>query len=259
LFSVFDVLISVHRQPVNHLNIIKGESIMLTGDAYGKLTTVNDIRVTTDTPDLTLAFEETIFKGFWLGVQMWRAKLSAASTTHPGVYSMKIIFDDLSEIKPKYHQKLADRSTFTVTVYDSASALRNGELSLIKRYTGIPSWLIALSFFLMTVMAGGLIFQMSGEIDSKRAQQGVAEIYRIKKSAQGLEIFFGLGKVHGLQAGEKMHVLNETGHLITQMTVDQIGQEDSSAVVDILNIMPGCMVARINQYEWKPQGEAWTM
>jgi hypothetical protein len=186
---------------------------------------------------------------------MWRAKLSAAPTLNPGHYTIKIIYDDLSEIKPEHYQKVADRSTYTVSVHAGPNALRNAELSLMKRYVGISPWPIAVSFFLLAVMAGALIFKISGKIEMEMAQQGVAEIYRVKKVTQGLEIFFGLGKIHGLEPGEKINLFNETGYLITEMTVDQIGRENSSAVVDINKIMPGCMVARINQYEWKTQGD----
>ena len=248
LVSVFDVLISTHRKPANHLNVVAGHSIALTGNVYGKVTTIHDIGVTTSTPGLGFGFDEKIFKEFWLGLPMWRGELSAASTLAPGTYAMKIMFHDLSEIKPESYEKVADLTTYTIRVYGSNKALQKSELSLIKRYVGLPAWPLALCFFLVAVTAGAFVFLLSGKIDSQMAQNGLAEIYRVQKLSHGLEVSFGLGKIHGLTPGEKMLLFDETGDLVTEMTVDHIGQENSSAVVSIDHIMPGCMVSRINHF-----------
>lgn len=249
LSGIFDGLISSYLMPANNMDMIRGRSMEMIGKVYGNVTSVNDLSFTSDSPELMLFLDNKLFSGYWLGDGMWRGELKADSSLRPGRYQIKINFHDLSNIKPDARKKVEKLSTYTVNVYSDAKALRMADLSLIKRFTGISPWLISIFFFPIVLISGGLIFIISGKLDTDMAQNGLAEIYRVSKHDSGLEVFFGLGKNHGLEAGEKMHLFNESGALVTEIVVDNIGNENSSAVVDISLVRPGCMVARIDNGE----------
>lgn len=246
MISVLDGLIAAHRKPDNDLDIITGRSFKITGNVYGNVKKARDIGVVSDSPELTLIFDEDIFSGYFLGVEMWRAELRAGSALSPGRYHLRLIPPDLPEIKPGDRQKLDALLSYTVNVYADVKSQRQGSLSLITRYTGISPWFTAIGFFLMAVSTGVWIFVISGKIEADLAEQGFAEIYRVIKNTGGLEIFFGLGKCHGLEAGEKIGLFNASGDLLKELVVETIGKETSSVKVDLLNIRPGFMVARMN-------------
>ncbi|MCM2286322.1 MAG: hypothetical protein NDI81_16180 [Desulfobacula sp.] len=246
MISVLDGLTAAHRKPDNDLDIITGRSFKITGNVYGNVKKARDIGVVSDSPELSLNFDEDIFSGYFLGVEMWRAELKAGSALSPGRYHLRLVPPDLPEIKPGDRQKLDALLSYTVNVYADAKAQRQGSLSLINRYTGVSPWFSAIGFFLAAVLTGVWIFVISGKIEADLAEQGFAEIYRVSKNAGGLEIFFGLGQCHGLEDGEKIGLFNASGDLLKELVVETIGKETSSAKVDLLNIRPGFMVARMS-------------
>ncbi len=248
LVSILDALAASYIKPANDLDIITGRSFKITGNVYGNVKSIRDISVVSDSPDLTLEFEKDLFSGYWLGTEMWRAELKAASSLKPGKYNMRIVSSGLTEVKPEDRPKLEALLRYTVNVYGDVKSQRQGSLSLINRFTGLPSWLLAIGFFLTALSTGAWIFVISGKIDAEMAKQGFAEIYRVSKNAGGLEVFFGLGKRHGLESGEKIGLFDASGDFLKEVVVETIGKETSSVVVDTLKIKPGFMVARINNY-----------
>jgi hypothetical protein len=245
IVGIFDTLISSYRKPNNDLDIITGRSLEVVGKIYGNVKSINDIGFTSNSPELTISFDEKLFSGYWLGEGMWRGELNANSYLQPGKYSIKIIFSDLSDIKPEKLEKLEKLCTYTVNVYSDAKTLRQSDLSFIKRFTGISPWSISIAFLPIILISGGLVFIVSGKIYADMAQKGFAEIYRVIRHERGFEIFFGLGKNHGLEAGERLNLVNESGDVVSEIVVENIGKENSSAITDISKIRPGCMVARI--------------
>lgn len=245
MVSVLDGLTAAHRKPDNDLDIITGRSFKITGNVYGNVKSARDIAVVSDSPELTLNFDEDVFSGYFLGTAMWRAELKAGPALKPGKYHLRLVPPDLPEIKPGDRQKLDALLSYTVNVYADDKAQRQGRLSLIHRYTGVSPWVTALVFFLLAVSAGAGIFIVSGKIDGEMAKQGFAEIYRVSKNAGGLEIFFGLGKCHGLEAGERIGLFNASGDLLKELVVETIGKETSSVKADLTDIRPGFMVARM--------------
>lgn len=247
LISVLDALTAAYRKPANDLDIITGHSFRITGNVYGNVKSALDIGVVSDSPELTLNFDKNIFSGYFLGVDMWRAELKAGFSLKPGRYHLKLIPPGLPDIKPGDRLKLDARLSYTVNVYSDVNSRRQSSLSFINRFTGISPWFFAIGFFLIALSTGTWIFVISGKIDAEMAKQGFAEIYRVSKKEGGLEVFFGLGKLHGLESGEKIGLFDASGDFLKEIVVDTIGKENSSVVVDILKIRPGFMVARMNR------------
>ena len=181
LIGVFDALISSYRKPANEIDIITGRSVEMIGKVYGKVESEDDISFISDSPHLTLILDKTLFSGYWLGEEMWRGELKADSYLRQGRYNIKIKFNDLSIIKAEDREKVKKLSNYTINVYSNAKALRENELSLIKRFTGLSPWLIAIAFFPIVLISGYVIFIISGRIETLMAERGVAEIYRVSR------------------------------------------------------------------------------
>ncbi|MBF0229005.1 MAG: hypothetical protein HQK63_05355 [Desulfamplus sp.] len=169
LIGVFDALISSYRKLANDLDIISGRSLELIGKIYGNTTNIRDIGFSSDSDGLSLIFDKQLFSGYWLGKDMWRGELKADFSLSPGRYKIKILFHDLSNIKPDHIIKVDKLSTYTVNVYSDAKALRQSNLSFIKRFTGISPWLISIVCFPIVLMSGALVFIISGKIETEMA------------------------------------------------------------------------------------------
>ncbi|MFA5905978.1 MAG: hypothetical protein WC836_18750 [Desulfobacula sp.] len=254
LICVLDALTAANRKPDNDLDIITGQSFKITGNVYGNTKSMADMSVVSDSPELTLNFEKDLFSGYWLGTEMWRGDLKAGSSMRPGRYTLKIRVPEIPDMKPVDQKKLDARLSYTVNVFSDAYALRQGSLSFVNRFTGVSPWFFAIGFFFIALSTGAWIFVISGKIDAEMAKQGFAEIYRVSKNPGGLEIFFGLGQYHGLEAGEKMGLFDTSGVLLKEIVVESIGKETSSVVVDLLKIRPGFVVARMNPYSMNISG-----
>ncbi|KJR43233.1 hypothetical protein MCHI_000871 [Candidatus Magnetoovum chiemensis] len=211
IIGVFDGLASTYRKPANSIDMIIGRSLEMIGKIYWDVKSINDISVKSDSPNLTLTFDEKLFSGYWLGEGMWRGVLKADSYLKPGKYHIQVVFNDLLNIKESSKKeqsknsntedkesdiKISDKkikesdikkieqlSTYTVNVYSDAKTLRESELSLIKRFTGISPWYFSIVFLPIVLISGGLIFIISGKIDIEMAKYGFAEIYRVSRHA----------------------------------------------------------------------------
>ncbi len=252
LISLADALISARRTPANHVNLLAGQSVELSGAVTGTARTARDLSVETDTDDLSLVFEDTLFKGFWFGTQMWHGRLSARDRIPAGTYALTIISRDLSGIGPKDHDRAAALSAYSVQVHGSARALRQSRLSLIRKYAGISPWLPALGAFLTAVLLGGAVYTASCKMEAQMALQGRAEIYRTRETPDGTQIFFGLGRRHGLKPGQPLSLLDKSGNVLAVTAVDSPGEENSSAVAGISDIPPGCLVAMAGPKKMTP-------
>jgi len=244
--GIFDGLIASYRKPAREMDLVTGSPMEIIGKVYGKVTTPNDMSIISDSPKLTIALDKDLFSDYWLGEEMWRGELRTETSLRPGRYNLRVKFHNVSMIKMDVREKVEKLSIYTVNAYGDAKAMRQANRSFIKRFTGLSPWAIPIAFFPIVLMAGGLVFMISGRLDTEMAQSGLAEIYRVSKHAKGLEVFFGLGKTHGLEAGERINLFNKSGDLVTEIVVENIGRETSSAVIDMKIIRPGCMVSRIH-------------
>lgn len=244
--GIMDGLISTSRKPDTRIGLVQGTSTEIIGRFYGMTQTVSDLSVVSSSPDITLAFQPEAFKGFWLGEDMWRATISAKAGMEPGLHTLKITYSDLSNIKDKDRSAVDKLSSFQIRTYTDALSLRQDDVSLITRFLGISPWAVFAVFFPCVVLCGALVFFISSTLDVHMAAEGKAEVYRVSKHAERLEIFFGLGKKHGLEKGDWLMVFNDQGKGITRVQIESLGLENSSAMAGLHDsIRPGCLVSHI--------------
>jgi hypothetical protein len=75
-------------------------------------------------------------------------------------------------------------------------------------------------------------------------RQDAAEIYMIKKSAQGLIVFFRQGTRHGVRPGMRLAVVNEDGFRVGVVEVVASTETESEALVSGESVVKlGCLVS----------------
>ena len=218
--AMLDVVIAHHRTEFNVMHVLPGQVEPIDGPLAEK-TKVEELIYYSDSPDLKVSFDET-HTGFWLGGQMWRGKLLVGSQIRPGKYTLTV--------KPK--DPVSDRPplVYRVTVYADRNAWRQSSKSYLTRYCDLsPWWVIACSFGSLALL-GGVIFLLSGRIDTLMAQSGKAEVYRVSRAPNGYEIKFGLGTDHGVHPGSKLTLYNQDGLPLGHIDVMEASARDAVAV-----------------------------
>lgn len=244
--GVCDGLLSSFLTPENQFDMIMGRSSEIIGKFYGNSRNVSELGYVSDSKDVSVHFNQDAFKGFWLGEDMWRGNVTVNPGMKEGTYTLRITFKDLSVIKPKDRPKLDKLLTYSVRVFKDAESMRKKDRSASIRYLGVSPWIVSASGLPIILVTGFIVFILSLKIDKGMAENGKAEIYRVSKKDDGIEIHFGLGKNHGLSLGERLMLFNKSGLLITELFVDTLDVESATALLDGSHrITPGFLVSRI--------------
>lgn len=245
--GIFDGLYASYQKPETRIDLVQGSSTEIIGRFYGMTQGLSDLSVVSSTKDLDLTFDPDAFRGFWLGEDMWRATITAKPGMGKGSHILKIIYSDLSNIKAKNLAAVDKLSTYHVNTYPDALSLRQNEISWVKRILGISPWWLFVFFFPGVILCSACVFYVSGLMDAHLVADGKAEIYRVSKKANGLEIFFGLGEKHGLVKDEWLMLFSDQGQGVARFQIETLGKENSSAQIGFIEgIGPGCLVSRIN-------------
>lgn len=76
------------------------------------------------------------------------------------------------------------------------------------------------------------------------AEQGKAEVYRIKNGKEGLEISFGLGRKQGVQPGTCLTLMDNQGKALGSIIAGEVFEGHSTAQVDLgLKVQPGFIIS----------------
>ncbi len=246
LAGICDGLLASWRTPDNRFDMISGGSSEIIGTFFGNSRNPADLGFSSDTQGVRIDFDKELFKGFWLGENMWRGHIVASPYLKQGTATVKITFKDLSNIKPKDRPKLEKRLAYTVRVFENESVMRKNDMSLVKRLLGFAPWYLS-AFSLPVILVTGLIgFFLSGKIEHGMAKSGKAEIFRVSRKDNRLEVHFGLGKNHGLALGERLMLFNKAGLLVTELFVSTLNPESATALAEeTLPITPGFLVSRL--------------
>jgi len=246
-FGIFDVLVSSYKRPANSLDVVSGSSVDINGRLYGSAKGSSDLLYQSSKSGLKLEFDQKLYSGFWFGEGMWRANVIAPQNFQPGTYKISIRYPDLQNIKPKDLKKFEKLSSYTINVYEDAKALQAGSFSMTTRVAGVSPWIVFAVFFPIIIIGGAANYKISSILEHIMAQNGQAEIYRISKVEKGFEVYFGLGKKHGLKNGDIIDLLTEHGDYIAKIAVENAGYENSTALVGVYRyVKPGYLVSKFD-------------
>ncbi len=220
--AVVDGLQTLMRQDFNSIAVIPGETVTMTGAMPQNASGIADLVV--ETEGLSgLKFTPTdSFKGFWMGVNMWRAELSADAGASPGKGTLTVV--DMVPMKKVGQAAVRDEDrsreskpdaasptsimgqnptlVYSVMVWPSAAEREASEFSFIRRYTGWASFAVAGAATALALLFGVGNFVCFAKAETRLARHGVYVIHGVKKREDGLHASFAHSEQSGFQPGD---------------------------------------------------------
>jgi hypothetical protein len=233
---IIDALVSRFREPLNRFSVLPGSRIAVSGPLAEKTEQVRELTYQINSPAIQLEFE-TIQTGFWLGGYLWNGYLDISPRIQPGAYQLTV--------QPQKASSKNSSSLFQIDVYNDLRGLQKHSKCFLVRYVGIYPWKAGLFLIPFIVITFGIVFFLSYKTESLWAEQGKAEIYRVRKGETGHEIFFGLGRKQGIQPGSRLTLSNQKGKEIGSIFAEEVFESHSTAQVDFgVTIQPGFIVSK---------------
>jgi hypothetical protein len=221
--SIADALIAGFRQPLKVFDLLPGSSSEINGFFAEKIESTKEISYTVSSDHIRLSID-SIQKGHWFGDNMWQGQVMAGTDAAAGEYALEVGVAGVKKINPPLK--------FLIKVHNDYPSYRQSFKSFIKRYLNISPWILSASFISLVIPAFVYIFFLSGNIERQMAKEGKAVVYRVKKIAEGCELSFGLGSVHGIKKEIYVTLFNEKGEAVGTALVHDVSDTDSRATAD---------------------------
>jgi hypothetical protein len=236
LLAILDALVARFREPLNHFSCLPGSRIAVNGPLAEKINDPRELTYRVNSKDIQLVFE-AVQTGYWLGGNMWNGTLLIGPGIQPGGYQLTV------------HSKIGTRksspSLFEIKVVKDLTSYHHQSKSFIERSLEINPWKIVLFLIPFILLTFGIVFYLSHRAENLLAEQGKAEVYRVTKGETGYQIFFGLGKNHGIQAGHRLTVIDNQGREVGSIIVQEVFEGHSTARLDSgLNVSPGFIISK---------------
>ncbi|MFM7204160.1 MAG: hypothetical protein ACKO6N_25550 [Myxococcota bacterium] len=232
LFTLVDVLILGRDSEQAPLRLVVGTSAAQRGRMPLTATRLEEVRVLSPSPALQLRLEK-VARDFWLGLPQWQGEVRAAVSLPPGAYVFVLEGPETSSDANTAGTPwpLDQRQVrLEVHVFASEQALQAAEPSWLKRQSGLaPGWFSLLSGAGLLLGAAG-VMQLSRLRAQALERVGKAEIFRVELKPEGLELWFGLGTVHGLQPGERLWLRAGSEQVLAELVVQVLEAEVASAL-----------------------------
>lgn len=209
VFAVFDGLQTLVRHEFNSIDVIPGEQLLISGMLPGGASSHEEL-VTHMEDEQGIRFTplET-YKGFWMGGQMWRARLDVPADAAPGraVITVVDILPEEDKDKTVYAGSQNPALVFAINVYADDAARRASDNSLIRRFTGLPAFGVAAGAVLLAVFIGFGSWRAFNKAEKSLADHGVFFIHGVKQlENDGLGPFPVVGyKTAFAHAGKKFY------------------------------------------------------
>lgn len=232
----FDGLVAVFRTPPGELRAVPGEVIPVNGPCSSDITDVSQLSYESSSEGIRLQFE-AMQSGFWLGGTLWRGLLIVNQDLGPGKYEISVRAQKLPELKPF--------TIFVIEVFPDRETLRRASRSFIQRGFGFSPWLFSVAFMGLTGLAFTLVYTISQKREGLMASHGIAEIYRVARGEEGIEVAFGLGTLHGVRPGDLLILQNKRGETVGHVQAVRTFDGDSVGKVDLETaVTPGYLVRK---------------
>jgi len=195
VFALGDLLIAqIRKQPFVH-DLLPGGSVKVNGPMPERIKAVEELTYQSGTTQIFVHIQR-VHTGYWLGGNLWNGEVRLDPDISPGEYRFMV--------KPIKTEPDEAFPLFTIRVHATEAEARRQSLSLIARTLGIPPWQVIVGALPVAVLFFALVFHFAKLREKLLLNQGRAEIFRIKKVDDRLEITFGLGRLNGIEAGAKV-------------------------------------------------------
>ena len=236
LLSLIDGLLVSFREPANLIKVLPGASVELNGELTDEAHRVEELTFVANADQLKVTFA-AIHKGYFLGGDMWRGRLTVGPGISPGEYSLSVI--------PKRTASPRKAPAFRIIVFPDALSLQQSSASLIRRWFGISAFRVAAGCLPGILLAGGAVYVLSSKREALLAAAGKAEVYRVSRKEGGYEIRFALGAAHGIVPGVQVSIYNDRGRQVGRGIVEVANRTDAAAqVTSSQAIKVGYLVSR---------------
>jgi hypothetical protein len=220
LLGLVDGLLVAFREPADLVKVLPGASVEINGELTDEADRVEDLTFTSDSDQLKVTFE-AIHKGYFLGGDMWRGKLSVGPNIAPGQYHLSVL--------PKRAASSRKAPAFRILVFADALSLQKSSTSVVRRWFGISAFNVSAGCLPGILLAFGAVYLLSGKKDELLAASGQAEVYRVMRGDDGCEIRFGLGTAHGMSPGARVAIHDAGGQQVGTGTVEVCNRKVSVA------------------------------
>jgi hypothetical protein len=235
--GLVDGLLVHFREPANLVKVLPGASVALNGELTDEAHKVEDLTFISDSDQLQVTFDE-IHKGYFLGGDMWRGRLSVGPGIAPGEYSLSVL--------PRRTLSARKAPAFRILVFADALSLQKSSTSLIRRWFGFSAFNVSAGCLPGILLAFGAVYWLSGKREARLAASGRAEVYRVTRGDGGFEIRFALGTVHGISPGAGVAIYDEGGQQVGTGTVEASNRRASVAQVTGDQVIKvGYLVSRV--------------
>lgn len=232
LLALFDGLLAEMRAGTNELELLPGQSIILSGPVPLKHPIDSDVIARFTPATDALAFDlEGFFTGYWFGAGMWRGGVIAGDTVEPGEYRLKISFRGAPA-------QSAQR--YIVNVFADARAKREAAKSYFRRYLDINPFILSALTGSIGVAFGCITYFYGRRYAINLAALGMAEVYR---TGQDGRCWCLCARHDGLKPGGSRIVLDKTGMQIGQARIED--WQKGKVVLSTLDgraVLPGSLV-----------------
>ncbi|GFH62742.1 MAG: conserved hypothetical protein [Candidatus Desulfovibrio kirbyi] len=204
--GLVDTLQGVMRAGSDTLEILSGQSVMLSGPTATKNPVSSDLLVSL-TPDnglLRFVFEG-FFPSYWFGSGMWRGDVQVDAFCPPGTYELTLRFKGASA---RSAQKIF------VTVWDNEEDMRSGSLFMMQHLAGTHPFLPACVFAVFALACGIVTYFAGKRYFVLLAGMDCAEIFRISAEDDGLLLWCPADKKFAQSPGATRALLHPDGRII---------------------------------------------
>ena len=175
LLGLFDGLLAEMRGGTNHLELLPGESVTISGPAALRNPVNSDIVVRFTPPGAPLRFTlEGFFTGYWFGNGMWRGEVTAEPGAAPGGYGLRVSFRGAPGQAPQ---------VYALDIREDAAARRAASLSILRRWFDVNPFLLAAFCGIAGIVLGVATYAFGRRHARLLAALGCSEIYRASAGA----------------------------------------------------------------------------
>jgi hypothetical protein len=221
--SVLDSCVARFREPLFTVHLLPGASELVEGQVDHDLKDLSLLRVDTSNENIQLKIDR-FQPGYWLGGNMWIGSISAAVDAAAGTYDLRVFVVNKPLETPV--------AAFRAHVYPDYAALRQSFLSVIRRTFDVTPGAVALACIPILGMVLGVIYLLGRRVERLLEGRGRAEVFMVKAAPGGVEVYFGLGRRHGVETGMTVQIWTEGGQPICEAVVQRMDDRNAMALAD---------------------------
>lgn len=223
-FALADLLVAQIRKPPFTFDLLPGASVKVNGPMPERIKAPEELEFQSSSERMTLRIER-VHTGYWLGGNLWNGKVTLAPDIPPGEHRFMV--------KPLEIEADEKFPLYTIRVHATPAEAMRQNPSLITRLLGIPPWWVIAAGLPLAALLFGAVFHFARIRERHLLRQGKAEIIRVKKKDDHLEIIFGLGLRDGIAIGSRVMLHDQDDRPLGMLKVAKIFDHSAVAAASL--------------------------